>query len=125
MIELAGYDLVQDAESLQLTIYWRALSTPDQHYMYFVHLADPDTGEPMVQVDTMPWGFTYPTGMWVPGEVVSDEVSLRVGDAASGQYDLAVGWYDADTGLRLRAVDDQGRPLLDDRLLLPSDVTVP
>jgi hypothetical protein len=125
MIELAGYDLVQDAESLQLTLYWRALSTPDQHYMYFVHLADPDTGEPMVQVDTMPWGFTYPTGMWVPGEVVSDEVSLRVGDAASGQYDLAVGWYDADTGLRLRAVDDQGRPLLDDRLLLPSDVTVP
>jgi hypothetical protein len=125
MIELAGYSLAQSKESLDLTLHWRALSTPDQHYMFFVHLANPDTGRPIVQVDTMPRGFTYPTGMWAPGEIVSNDVSLSVKDVVSGRYDLAVGWYDPDTRERLAAVDGQGRPLPDDRLLLPGGVTVP
>jgi hypothetical protein len=125
MIELAGYSLTQDEERLQLTLHWRALSTPDQHYTFFVHLADPDSGRPLVQVDTMPRAFTYPTGMWAPGEIVSDEVSLSVQDAPRGSYDLAVGWYDPETRDRLPAVDAQGKPLPDDRLLLPGGVTLP
>jgi hypothetical protein len=125
MIELAGYSLTQDRESLQLTLHWRALSTPDRHYMFFVHLADPDSGRPVVQVDTMPRGFTYPTGMWAPGEIVSDEVSLSLEDVGSGRYDLVVGWYNPDTRQRLAAVDGQGNPLPDNRLLLPGGVTLP
>jgi hypothetical protein len=125
MIELAGYNLTVSGDSLHLTLHWRALSTPDRHYMLFVHLADPETGRPVEQVDTMPRAFTYPTGMWAPGEIVSDAVSLPLAAVASGRYDLAVGWYDPDTEDRLRAVDRRGNPLPDDRLLLPDGVTVP
>jgi hypothetical protein len=125
MIELAGYDLRQKQETIHLTLHWRALTTPDQHYMFFVHLADPGSGQPVRQVDEMPRGFTYPTGLWAPGEVVSDEMELPVEDAPAGHYDLAVGWYDPDTRARLEAVDAEGRPLPDDRLLLPDGVSLP
>ena len=59
------------------------------------------------------------------GEIVSDEVSLSVQDAPRGRYELAVGWYDPDTRQRLPAVDGQGKPLSDNRLLLPDGVTLP
>lgn len=125
MIELAGYDLSQGRDRLQLTLYWRAVRTPDRHYMFFVHLADPQTGEPVSQIDSMPREFNYPTGQWAPGEVVSDVVELPLGDVPPGRYDLAVGWYDPDTRDRLRAVDSSGEPVSDDRLLLPSAIAVP
>jgi hypothetical protein len=125
MIELAGYDLTEGKGKLQLTLYWQALRTPDRHYMFFVHLADPQTGEPASQVDAMPRGFTYPTGQWAPGEVVSDVVEISTEGIASGHYVLAVGWYDPDTKVRLPAVDADGRRLSGDRLVLPSSITVP
>jgi len=125
MIELAGYDLGRERETLHLTLYWQALTTPDRHYMFFVHLAHPETGEPASQVDTMPRGFTYPTGQWVPGEVITDQIELSTEDMAAGRYDLAIGWYDPDTRQRLQAVDSEGAPLSDDRLILPSSVKIP
>jgi hypothetical protein len=115
MIELAGYDLAQDGDILRLTLYWRALAVPDQHYMLFVHLADPATGRP-----------TYPTGMWAAGEVVSDEVELSLEKIPAGKYNLVVGWYIPDNpSQRLPATDREGNPLPDNRLILPDSITVP
>ena len=126
MIELAGYDLKREGDTLHLTFHWRALAVPDEHYMLFVHLADPATGQPVAQVDTMPREFTYPTGLWAPGEVVSDEVILSLEGAPDGRYDLAIGWYDPDeVSRRLAATDRAGHPLPDDRLILPDGVALP
>jgi hypothetical protein len=125
MIELAGYDLEREEGTLRLTLHWQALAVPDRHYMLFVHLADPNTGRPVAQVDAMPRGFTYPTGIWAPGEVVSDEIVLSLEGVPTGRYDLAVGWYDPETSLRLLATDRAGNPLPDDRLILPDGVTLP
>jgi hypothetical protein len=123
MIELAGYDLRREGNHLQLMLYWRALAVPDQHYMFFIHVADPTTGRPVTQVDTMPRGFTYPTGMWATGEVVSDEVVLSLEQVPSGRYNLAVGWYTpSETSQRLAAIDELGNPLPDDRLILPDGI---
>jgi hypothetical protein len=52
MVELAGYDLKQEEDTLRLTLHWQALAVPDQHYMLFVHLADPTTGWPVAQVES-------------------------------------------------------------------------
>ncbi|MGD2143153.1 MAG: 6-pyruvoyl-tetrahydropterin synthase-related protein [Anaerolineae bacterium] len=125
MIELAGYDLTRAEGNLHLALHWQAITTPDRHYTFFVHLADPATGVPVVQVDSMPRGFTYPTGLWAPGEVVSDDVVLPLDDIPSGHYDLAVGWYDPHTEERLQAVDNAGRSVPDNRLLLPDRITLP
>ncbi len=125
-IELAGYDLAQEGDTLKLTLYWRALVAPERHYKFFVHVADPGTGVPATQVDAMPRGSTYPTGMWAPGEVVSDEVVLSLADVPPGQYDLAIGWYYPDEpSQRLQATDASGNPLPDDRLILPDRLTLP
>jgi len=125
MIELAGYDLKREGDALHLTLHWRALAVPDQHYMLFVHLADPATGRPIAQVDTMPRGFAYPTGMWAPGEVVSDEVVLSLQGVPAGRYDLVIGWYEpGETSHRLPATDRTGNPLPDDRLILPDGVNI-
>jgi hypothetical protein len=126
IIELAGYDLAQEAGTLRLTLHWQALAVPDRHYMLFVHLADPATGNPVTQIDTMPRAFTYPTGMWAAGEVISDEIELSLADVPPGQYELAIGWYTLDDpSQRLPATDAAGHPLPDDRLVLPDSVTVP
>jgi len=125
MIELAGYDLEREGETLRLRLHWRALSVPDRHYMLFVHIADPVTARPVAQVDTMPRGFAYPTGMWVAGEVVSDLVEISLAGVPPGTYDLAVGWYDPETGQRLEARDAAGNLLPDGRLVLPDRVEVP
>lgn len=93
--------------------------------MFFLHLADPDTGRPLAQADGMPRGFTYPTGMWAPGEVISDEVYLSTEDVPAGRYDLVIGWYDPETRLRLQAVDRQGMPLPEGRLRLPDTIYLP
>jgi hypothetical protein len=125
MIELAGYDLDWEEDRLHLTLHWRALKTPDRHYTFFVHLADPGSGVPASQVDGMPLGFTYPTGQWAPGEVVSDQVEVSTKDVSSGSYVLAVGWYDPDSNLRLPAVDSEGTPIRDDRVILQDTITIP
>jgi hypothetical protein len=125
MIELAGYDLAQEENAVRLTLYWRVLAIPDRNYTFFVHLADPATGRPATQVDTMPRGLTYPTGLWVTGEVVSDEVVLSLEAVPEGKYELAVGWYDPDDpSQRLLASDGEGNPLPDNRLVLPDGITV-
>jgi hypothetical protein len=125
-IELAGYDLAQEGDTVKLTLYWRALAAPEHHYKFFVHVADPGTGVPATQVDAMPRGSTSPTGMWAPGEVVSDEIVLSLVDVPPGQYDLAIGWYDPDDpSQRLPAQDAAGNPLPNNHLVLPDSVRIP
>lgn len=125
MLELAGYDLRQGEKAVDLTLHWQALAMPDQHYMFFVHLADPETGRPVTQFDAMPKGFTYPTGAWATGEVVSDDVKLSLHNVPAGRYDLVIGWYNPDTERRLPAVDRHGTAVSGDGLRLPDSVIVP
>jgi len=126
MIELAGYDLKREGDTLHLTLHWRALTVPDRHYMLFVHLADPTTGRPVAQVDTMPRGFTHPTGLWAPGEVISDEVVLSLEGVPAGQYDLAIGWYEPnEINQRLQVTDRTNNPLPDGRLVLSDSIMLP
>jgi len=125
MIELAGIDQRQEDGVLRLTMHWRALAEPDRHYMLFIHLADPATGHPVAQVDTMPRAFTYPTGMWAAGEVVSHEVKIALADVPPGRYELAVGWYDPQSRDRLEVQGAAGDILPDGRAVLPGLVAVP
>src|SRR5205085_8533472 len=126
VIELYGYDLEQTAAELRLTLVWRALATPGRDYKFFVHLFNPADGFVAAQFDAMPRDFTYPTALWVKGEVVGDTIHLPLAGAAPGQYRLAVGWYDPlQPDQRLPVHDSQGQPLPDGQLILPDPVQVP
>ena len=57
-------------------------------------------------------------------EVVSDTLELFLGDAPPGDYQLAIGLYDATTGARLSAWALDGGHLKEQELVLPDVVEV-
>jgi hypothetical protein len=104
-VELLGYDLFVDAvapgDTLRLTLIWRALAEMDTDYTVFTHLLAPD-GSMTGQQDAQPLGGSYPTSLWLPGEVVRDVYDIPVRpDAPAGEHRLEVGMYVAQTGTRL------------------------
>ncbi|MBN1976162.1 MAG: glycosyltransferase family 39 protein [Anaerolineae bacterium] len=104
-VELLGYDLsaetIRPGGTLTLTLYWRALREMDESYTVFTHLVAAD-GTIVGQKDNPPVGGSYPTNLWLSGEVVVDvyEIPVSAG-AASGEHTLEAGLYIAETGARL------------------------
>ena len=106
VIRLLGFDLAADAT--EVTLYWQAEQRMDASYKVFVHLMDPATGEIAAQVDAVPRQWTYPTNWWEEGEVVSDTIPLPSTQLPTGRFDLTVGLYHPESGIRLPVRLDQG-----------------
>lgn len=124
-VELVGYTLDRDAarpgESLRLTLIWRCLEEMDISYTVFTHLLDQNE-QMRGQKDNPPKNGTYPTTLWVAGEIVVDEYEIAVKpDAAPGLHVIEVGMYDPANVQRLQVVDPTGT--IADRILL-GQVTV-
>ena len=104
-IALLGYDLptspVAPGDVLTLTLYWQSLTETEEDYTVFTHLLAPN-GSTSGQRDNPPAGGTYPTSLWMSGEIIADvyEIPVRT-DAAPGEHRLEVGMYLAETGERL------------------------
>ncbi len=122
-IALAGYDA---APGGKLTLVFQTLRKPGSNDKYFVHIVDPASGALVAQVDAELGGGTHPTGDWLPGEVVSETVTIDLTGVAAGAYDVYVGLYDpAQPGApRLTAFLD-GERSADDRVRLPDPLRVP
>lgn len=115
-IRLRGYDLgtLQAGQPLEITLYWESMAEVDEDYAVFVHLVEEGSGRIVTQIDEEPQHGSYPTSMWVPGEIVVDAHTLSVpADLPAGTYRLRVGLYQQETGAYL-AVNDS------DSLTLPS-----
>ena len=70
------------------------------------------------QDDSVPQQGANPTWSWSDGEVIRDQVTLRVNDgAAPGVYRLLLGFY-AEDGARTPAKSSDGRRLPDDAATL-------
>jgi hypothetical protein len=127
LIRLEGINLVQTIEAIDLTLVWRALDAPAADLIVFVHLFDPATEEIAVQSDATPRANSYPTSRWAEDEVVEDQVTLSLAGVPAGQYRLAVGLYRmaGEQSSRLPAVDAEGDPVPDGRVILPAEVAIP
>jgi hypothetical protein len=104
-VELIGYDLPEavltPGASLEITLHWHALETPDRNYDTFVHLTD-SSGTIVAQDNGPPAGGEAPTLGWLPGEYVTDTHRLELpAGLPEGDYHLEVGLYDPATGVRL------------------------
>jgi len=122
-IRLLGYTPYTEGGRLTLDMVWLALDTMDTDYKVFVHVIDPVDGRTVVQADTMPRNWSYPTSMWGRGEVFVDRVELDVSAVPAGAYQLAVGMYVPD-GDRLSARDAGGVLLQNGRAPLGERVEV-
>ncbi len=128
-VELVGYDrsagqldnrptLYQPGETVQLVLYWRAVAKPTDDAKVFVHLYNPE-GETVTQQDNRPYRGTRPPLTWSPGEMLDDPYALTLpSELPPGRYTLAVGMYDATTGVRLPVSVATEHQLSDNRILL-------
>ena len=88
----------------------------DVAYTVFTHLLDQHE-QVRGQKDNAPVNGTYPTTLWVPGEIVVDEYDIPVAaDAAPGTYTIEVGLYDLKTMQRMAVFDPAG--IVGDRILM-------
>ncbi len=106
LISLVDWSLVQQAERLEVTLYWQALRPMETSYTAFVHLLD-ETGTLVAQRDRPPAG--YPTAVWRPGEVVVDTFVIELPpDLPPGTYRLQTGFYDPLTVARVGEAAEMG-----------------
>ena len=117
-IRLLGYDVQQQADTLELTLWWQAQTKVDRDYKRFIHLYDPVTESILVQDDAMPRAWAYPTTWWLAGEIVSETVKLDLSTVPDGAYHIAVGWYNPETSVRLPASTPDGQSYPMDRVPL-------
>jgi hypothetical protein len=83
----------------------------------FTHLVD-HAGGVRGGHDGIPAGGARPTSGWLAGEVVTDAHELRLdAGAPPGEYTLAVGLYDAASGLRLPLLGADGQAAADAAIL--------
>jgi 4-amino-4-deoxy-L-arabinose transferase-like glycosyltransferase len=126
-IQLLGYDQVPTTivpgETIDLTLYWKALAPMQTAYTVFVHLLD-EAGMIQGQVDSIPGKGTLSTTGWVPGEYLRDTYSFQVQeDSPVGTYRLEIGIYEATTGARLPVRLD-GSHESTDHILLPTKISI-
>ena len=94
----------QNAEC-RVTLWWRAEQDLPESYKVFVQLLDAN-GVPRAQADVIPQNGARPTWSWLPGEIITDEIALKIpADLPAGTYRLTAGLYDELTGTRLTLPD--------------------
>jgi hypothetical protein len=119
-VRLLGYRLdrpvVAPGETVELTLYWEALSPLEQSYHVFTHLYR--DGEMWGQADGIPQCGLWPTLRWQPGEIMADRYRLTLRpDTPAGAIPLSVGMYTLPDGVRLPVRDARGE-LVGDALVL-------
>jgi len=101
---LSGYAVTERAApggEVLLILRWESQRAVDQDFNVFVHLLN-GAGEKVAQRDGQPVLWQRPTSSWRPGEEILDRYGLLLPpDLPSGEYTLAVGFYELTTGQRL------------------------
>jgi len=130
-ILLLGYDLprtiVEPGETVELTLYWRAVEPVQIRYKVFTHLLgdayNTTTGNFLWgQQDNEPVNGQAPTTTWTPDTIIADPYSIPVAaDAPPGEYQIAIGMYGLVDGIRLPVVVDDAT-VGDSILLEPVEV---
>lgn len=108
---LIGANTDRAANTVTVTLYWKADAITSTNYTVFVQLTRPD-GQLVGQIDRWQIGGDAPTATWASGQIVADTYAF---EAAPGDYQVWVGMYNAADGQRLPAFDAQGQRLADDR----------
>jgi 4-amino-4-deoxy-L-arabinose transferase-like glycosyltransferase len=114
---LLGYRVeptaIEPGDALEVTLYWQALSRPEQNLNVFVHLLSDEgratsPGTMVAQRDTYPGLGRYPTTAWETGVAFADTYRLRIPETAytPDRGYVQVGLYVPD-GPRL--ITDDGR----------------
>ena len=84
----------QAGDVMQLGLHWKAQTKPAANYTVFVQLLD-GGGQVKAQSDRTPGDGLYPTGALQAGQVITDNLALRL-NVPPGNYRLIAGMYRND-----------------------------
>ncbi len=123
-ISLQGYWLSEPeprpGDRLYVRLFWRVDAAPTQDYTAFAHLVSVDSTGASTQLagaDSRPGGGSCPTNLWLPGEVVVDELQFvtpaETTDPEDADLYIEVGFYTLADGRRLDIPDNA-----EDRILI-------
>lgn len=100
-IRLLGYETKREDARLEITLYWEAITSPDDNYIAFLHLLNP-AGELVAQSDVAPNQGLFPTSAWQPGDIVLSHHQLDLPrELTIDDYTLLTGLYHPSDGSRL------------------------
>ncbi|MEE8391116.1 MAG: hypothetical protein V3S14_10015 [Anaerolineae bacterium] len=123
-IRVWGYDIAVDDDSkeptLDVTLYWQALTSMSEDYVMALQLVSPVPGDTTLRwnYNSWPGHGNYPTSAWQPGEVIVDRYRFRLSEAdfPTQAWDVHIALYQKETGERLsvqvRKVDAGDRLVL-------------
>ncbi len=101
-VNLEAFALVEKGKQLDLTLFWRSLTEWTEAYEVFVHLVESADAPPVAQSNGIPVGNSRPTQTWRENEVIRDSRTLSLpSDLPAGGYEIYVGFYATESGLRL------------------------
>jgi len=101
-----------------LKLWWYCQQKPEADVTLFAHVYD-QAGQLVAQGDGYPLASLFAPRFWKQGDLVRDirYISLPA-ELADQPYTVAIGWYDSSTGERLRVLNQQNEPVVNDALIL-------
>ena len=100
---IIGFDVERRDSSVTFRFYWQVLNEMDTPYKVFVHVVPPGGGNPLAQHDSPPANGSLPTTTWIKGEYITDEHVIDMAGVPPNSYNVFVGLYDPQTGVRVPA----------------------
>ncbi len=122
-IELRAADVSRRGNLLSLWLHWRALAAPGVDTKYFVHLLNA-AGDVVWQEDGIHVRYTRPSSQWQADQIVSDAIEAPLWNLPPGEYRIAVGLTNPDTGERLSVFDSTGKALPDNRYICSETIQI-
>jgi uncharacterized membrane protein len=105
IMTLVGYSIGSKNGNAAVRLYWRLDRPAPVNYHFFIHL-DANAGAGYSQADGELAKGNLPTTHLKVGQIVANRVSLPAPQpSAWGQYYVDIGWYDLQTGVRLKLAD--------------------
>lgn len=118
VIRLLDYTVETGTTLLHLSTRWEAQQTIAIDYKIFVHLYSTTDQSIVAQADMMPQAWTYPTSLWQPGRIITDDLFIPLENVPAGSYYLGMGIYDPNTGTRLDIRSANSLPITPDHRLI-------
>lgn len=100
-IALTGCDIEQSKDSLNIKLYWQALTCPTGSYKFFIHIIDEKKNTIIAQQDFIPGNWKNPTDSWQAGNYYQDELTFDLAIVPTGDYQIKAGIYMPENNYRL------------------------
>lgn len=116
IIGLTPTSLQRNGDDISLCVDWVSLKATATDFHYFVHVYQGE--EYFTQADGQPRNSDYPTGAWLPGEMINDCITVNAAGLAAEGWSVKIGLYDPTSLQRLPVRDKAGNVLASDWLSL-------